>query len=79
MKEKLKILILEDNASDAELMERALQDSGISFSAVRADTGPIRAADHGGPGGSAGRRRERQLVAPFGRNPARAPPGWMRS
>ena len=38
MKEKLKILILEDNASDAELMERALQDSGISFSAVRADT-----------------------------------------
>ncbi len=38
MKEKLKILILEDNANDAELMERTLRDSGISFSAVRTDT-----------------------------------------
>jgi diguanylate cyclase (GGDEF)-like protein/PAS domain S-box-containing protein len=38
MKEKLKILILEDNVSDAELMERALRDSGISFTAIRADT-----------------------------------------
>ena len=38
MKEKLKILILEDSATDAELMERALRDSAISFSAIRADT-----------------------------------------
>ncbi len=38
MKEKLKILILEDNVNDAELMERALRDSGIYFSAVRTET-----------------------------------------
>ena len=38
MKEKSKILILEDNATDAELMERALRDSGISFSAIRVET-----------------------------------------
>lgn len=38
MKEKLKILILEDNANDAELMERTLRDSGISFSAIRVET-----------------------------------------
>ena len=38
MKEELKILILEDSATDAELMERALRDSGISFSSVRAET-----------------------------------------
>jgi diguanylate cyclase (GGDEF)-like protein/PAS domain S-box-containing protein len=38
MKEKLKILILEDNANDAELMERELRNSGISFSSVCTDT-----------------------------------------
>lgn len=38
VKEKLKILILEDNANDAELMERALGNAGISFTSVRADT-----------------------------------------
>lgn len=38
MIEKSKILILEDNANDVELMERALRDSGIVFSSVHADT-----------------------------------------
>lgn len=38
MKEKLKILILEDNANDAELIERALRDAGIFFTVIRADT-----------------------------------------
>jgi diguanylate cyclase (GGDEF)-like protein/PAS domain S-box-containing protein len=35
---KLKILILEDNANDAELMERVLRDAGFSFTAIRAET-----------------------------------------
>jgi diguanylate cyclase (GGDEF)-like protein/PAS domain S-box-containing protein len=38
MKEKLKILILEDSANDAELMERELRDSGISYTAIRTET-----------------------------------------
>jgi len=37
MKEKSKILILEDNATDAELMERALRDSGNYFSSIRVE------------------------------------------
>ena len=38
MKEKSNILILEDSATDAELMERALRDSGILFSVICVDT-----------------------------------------
>lgn len=38
MKRKLKILVLEDVASDAELMVRALRDGGILFTSARADT-----------------------------------------
>ena len=38
MIEKSKILILEDNANDVELMERALRSSGIVFSSVQVDT-----------------------------------------
>ena len=38
MKEKSKILILEDSATDAELMERALRDSGTSFASIRVET-----------------------------------------
>ena len=38
MKEKLKILILEDNANDAELIEHSLRSAGISFSAIRTET-----------------------------------------
>src|ERR1019366_6857357 len=38
MKKKSKILILEDNAIDAELIERALRNAGILFSAICVDT-----------------------------------------
>jgi diguanylate cyclase (GGDEF)-like protein/PAS domain S-box-containing protein len=38
MKEQLRILILEDAASDAELMERELMRGGISFTSMRAAT-----------------------------------------
>ena len=38
MNKKINILILEDNANDAELMVRALGDSGISFIAIRKET-----------------------------------------
>ena len=38
MKEIFNILILEDNASDAELVERALRKSGISFVSLRTET-----------------------------------------
>ena len=37
MPEKLKILILEDNPADAELMKRELRRAGINFTAVRTD------------------------------------------
>jgi diguanylate cyclase (GGDEF)-like protein/PAS domain S-box-containing protein len=36
--ENLKILILEDNANDAELVERAVRGAGISFTAFHAET-----------------------------------------
>ncbi|HEX5222813.1 MAG TPA: response regulator [Verrucomicrobiae bacterium] len=35
MKSKLRILLVEDDAADAELIERQLKDSGFSFSLVR--------------------------------------------
>lgn len=45
----LRILVLEDSASDARLVERALRDGGVAFSAERVETreGFVRALDEG--------------------------------